>query len=157
MTVYLLIFLIVIVAPIGTIIHELGHSIVALLAGADAVDLHVGIGKPIKKYELKRFTVHLNVIVVIGGLTRSKRTRTYSPNEKIWIALGGPLGNAILVILLIILFYPTHNPYVQLFTLFQAWMMFINIIPFRWKQKQSDGYTIIKMIAEKVTKDSANK
>lgn len=153
MTLYLLIFLIVIVGPVGTIAHELGHGITALLLRADDVSLHIGIGKRIKTFVFKRFTVHLHTIFFMGGLTKSERTPSYRTIEKIWIALGGPASNLILASLFIILFYPTQNPYIQLFILFQAWLMFINIIPFNWKGKKSDGYTIVQMIAQKNPKD----
>src|SRR5699024_3045680 len=117
--------------PIGTIVHELGHGIVALFAKADSVTLYIGLGKHIKTYEFNRFTIHLNAIFFIGGLTKSKRTPTYNAKEKVFIAMGGPACNAILVVLFIILFYPTHDPYIRLFILFQAWLMIINIIPFK--------------------------
>ena len=157
MTLYLLAFLIVVVVPIGTIVHELGHGIVALFAKADSVTLRIGLGKHIKTYELNRFTIHLNAIFFVGGLTESKRTPIYNAKEKILIALGGPVCNAILAVLFITLFYPTHNPYIQLFTLFQAWLMLINIIPFKWKGKKSDGYTIVQAISSGIARNTTKK
>lgn len=154
MTIYLLIFLIVIVVPIGTIAHELGHGLVAYFVKADAVTLHIGIGKHIKSYVFKRFTIYLYGIFFIGGLTKSQRKPSYNTKEKIWIALGGPAGNAILIILFLITFYPTHNPYIRLFLLFQAWLMLINIIPFKWRGKKSDGYTIIQILWRKITNNT---
>ena len=147
----------VIIVPMGTLIHELGHAAAALIAKADSVLLHIGTGKPFKTYVFNRLTIHLHSIFFIGGLTRSERKRTYNPKEKIWIALGGPLSNAIFVVLFILLFYPTHNPFIQLFLLFQAWMLVINIIPFKWKGKKSDGYIIFQTLAEKKTNDTVNK
>lgn len=152
MTLYLIVFLIVIVGPIGTIIHELGHGIMALLMKADSVILHIGIGKHVKTFVFRRFTIRLNIMFFIGGLTESEHTRSYNTLEKMCIALGGPACNAILAVLCIILFYPTHNPYIQLFILFQAWLMFINIIPFKWRGKKSDGYTMVQAMAERMTK-----
>lgn len=157
MTLYLLIFLIVIVVPIGTIVHELGHGIVAYIIKADSVVLHIGVGKHIKTFAFKRFMIQLNALFFIGGLTESNRIPIYNAKEKIWIALGGPACNAILVVLFTILFYPTHNPYIQLFILFQLWLMLINIIPFKRKGKQSDGYTIVQTFADRNKRGSTNK
>src|SRR5690625_1450741 len=141
MTIYLLAFLIVIVVPIGTFVHELGHGIVATFAKADSVTLYIGFGKRVKTMVFNRFTIHLHLVFFIGGLTESKRTPVYSAKEKALIAMGGPACNAILAVLFIILFYPTNNPYIQVFILFQAWLMLINIIPYKRKGKNSDGYT----------------
>src|SRR5699024_5084975 len=157
MTIYLLIFLMVIVVPFVTFVHELGHATMALFARADSVTLQIGIGKHIKTYAFNRFSIHLCAIFFIGGLTKSERKRTYNTKEKISIALGGPLGNALFVILFVVLFYPTHNPFIQLFLLFQTWLLVINIIPFKWRGKKSDGYTIVQTIAEIVTKNPTNK
>lgn len=150
MIIYLLLFLIVIVAPFGTIIHEMGHGMTAYILSADAVTLHIGIGSRVKTFAWRRLTIHLYGMYFIGGITKSIRNPSFSTREKISIALGGPLGNAVVAFLLLIIFYPVHNPYIRLFILFQGWLMIINIIPFQWKGKKSDGYTIMQIIRKRI-------
>lgn len=149
MTVYLLIFLIVIVVPVGTIIHELGHGIAAYFVNADRITLHIGVGKHIKTFRMKRFAIFLYRIFFIGGVSDSRREIPYNTSEKIWIALGGPAGNAIVIILFFVILNPLQNPYTKLFILFQSWLMLINLIPFKWKGKKSDGYTVVHTMRKK--------
>ncbi|WP_188453748.1 site-2 protease family protein [Virgibacillus oceani] len=152
MDTYLIAYLILLIAPVSTVIHELGHIIGAKLVKADSVTLSIGSGKSVCKFNIKRLHIRLHALYFIGGIAYSERSIPYKTGEIIWITLCGPVFNGIFAMLVSVLFDLTNGFY-QLLVLFNCWLAIVNIIPFRLKEKQSDGYTIIQTISKRKIKN----
>lgn len=152
MDIYLFLFLVFIVAPIGTLIHESGHLIGARTIQADQVTLSIGRGKQIGSFSLKRIRIDIHAIFFLGGLAQSERDPPYKPTEIIWITFCGLLSSSIFAIIFYLLYHTYSNYYIQLLFLFNGWLAVVNSIPFKMKGKQSDGYMICKLILRKVKK-----
>ncbi|WP_222599361.1 site-2 protease family protein [Aquibacillus kalidii] len=137
--------LVLVIGPLGTIIHETGHLLGALLGKADKAYLRIGIGQRVSKFEMKKVTIEFNRLFFIGGLTSSeKENSSFTKKEGAFIILCGPLAN--LIVATIIQSISIENLYLSLFMMFNYWLAFINIIPFKTRNRQSDGYQFIKLV-----------
>lgn len=146
---YVYALLIFIIAPLGTIMHELGHAIGARLLRADQIHLTVGSGKPIVTLSIRSFHMTINIVYFLGGMANSKRERDYSAGEAAFIAVCGPLFNGIFALFWVMLFYVMPSTFIWLMVLFNLWLFLVNLVPFQIKGKTSDGYTILKNILRK--------
>lgn len=147
MNIYFLLYLLFIVAPIGTFIHESGHALGAKLVKADKVVLSIGLGKIIGTISLRQIEIRLHTFFFIGGFVQSERHLPYTVGETCLISICGPLNNAVFASFLYILQTSYFDNYfMQVLYLFNVWLAIINIIPFKFTGKQSDGYTIVQAI-----------
>lgn len=146
MDVYLLLFLFFIVAPIGTFIHETGHAFGAKMVKADQMLVTIGQGKRIATFNWSNICIHLHLLYFMGGSNASNCQIPYKVKDIIWITICGPLNNIVFALGFYLLYIIMPSPYMYILFLFNVWIAFINIIPFKIKQKQSDGYIIFKAI-----------
>lgn len=153
MDIYLLIYLILIVAPISTIIHESGHMIGSFLSKSDHMKLSIGYGKEIIHFSKKNIEVTIRLFFFLNGNTKSERHRPYGVMEHILISVCGPLNNIIFVFLFYFIYMIHPNDYILLFIFFNGWLAITNIIPYKIKDRYSDGYLIVKMIKTKILKN----
>ncbi|WP_157087716.1 site-2 protease family protein [Oceanobacillus damuensis] len=139
-------YLIFIIAPLTTLIHELGHVSGSLAVNADYIQLSIGTGK--RKMVLKRKRVEFNIYPAffIGGITRSERAKPYNKTESVWITILGPTFNAITALISYLLFEVFPSEFLQLLFWFNMWMAIVNIIPFTINGKRTDGFTILELI-----------
>ncbi|WP_373892688.1 site-2 protease family protein [Virgibacillus natechei] len=149
MDIYVLLYLVFIVAPLSSLLHETGHAAAARTVGADQITLSIGLGKRIKTIIFDNVQITFHAIFFLGGLAKSERLIPYKPWEIIWITLVGPLTNAFFALLFYILYGIYPNEYLQLLFLFNVWIAFINSIPFKIKERRSDGYLILQTIFSK--------
>nr|WP_170840650.1 site-2 protease family protein [Oceanobacillus limi] len=145
----MLLYLFLIVAPLCTFIHEVGHLIGARMLKADQISMSIGSGKSLYTFKTKRIRISVQPSLLLSGATSSERLRPYSSLEIAFITLCGPLCNILFCILFMILHTFYMNDYLFLFMFLNGWIAIFNIIPFKVKDKQSDGYIIIKQIFEK--------
>lgn len=144
----LLIF-IFIFAPISLLFHELGHAIVARICRADHIMIVTGSGKVRFKWTIGRLKWIIRTSVIFPIYTISEREDAFSRGEQVSISLGGPLMNGLLMICFIIFeILVFQDPAIQLSIAFNAWLCIVNGIPFKIGQRQSDGYTIYKMMKQ---------
>ncbi|MBP1949514.1 site-2 protease family protein [Virgibacillus litoralis] len=149
MNISLLLYLLFVVAPIGTVLHEAGHVLGAKSLKADHVRLTIGSGTIVNTFIIRKVQVRIRAIFFLGGSASSERKNMYKPSELIWIALCGPLTNGFIALLLYILYMIYPSSYLLLLLLFNLWIAIINLVPFRFKEKQSDGYAIVKVLTKR--------
>src|SRR5690625_24661 len=152
MDIFLFLYLVFVVAPIGTIIHECGHLFGAGTTQADQITLSIGQGKQVISFSGKKMHITIHAIFFLGGLAQSKRNSPYKSVEIIWVTFCGLLSSGIFAVFFYFLYNAYPNPYIQLLFLFNAWLAVVNSIPFKIKGIQSDGYTICKVIFQSGTK-----
>ncbi|WP_284141243.1 MULTISPECIES: site-2 protease family protein [unclassified Virgibacillus] len=145
-TLLFILLFILLIAPISNTIHECGHMIGARITGADHMLLSIGIGKPIATFSLRRVTVTIHLFYFLGGMATNVRSIPYRPFEMAIITIGGPFFSILcaFVVGLLMGIYP--NEILLLFLLFNLWIGIINLIPFKRKDKKSDGYILFKLI-----------
>lgn len=141
-----LLFLLFVVAPIGTIVHESGHAIGAKLVKADTINLSIGLGKEIGTFSFKNLRMTVHLFFFLGGFVQSNRKPAYRSLEIICITAFGSVNNGIFAILFYLLNGIYYNQYIQILFLFNLWLAIVNMIPFKLKGKQSDGYMILKTL-----------
>ncbi|PAV29543.1 hypothetical protein CIL05_11815 [Virgibacillus profundi] len=144
MDIYLLVFLITIAAPFSIFLHELGHAIAARTVNADQITLSIGLGNKISTIFLGKIQITINAIFFLGGLAKSERNIPYKSSEIVWISISGPITNAVFAFLVYLAYFIYPNNFLHLLFLFNLWLAFANIIPFKIKEKKTDGYTIFK-------------
>jgi len=142
----MMLYLVLIVAPISTVLHESGHVLGARSVHADKITLRIGRGKPLITQNRGKTQLIINRCFFIGGLTESEREPPYSRKEKIWISFLGPAVNGFLAMISFLLLYIYPNKFLTLFLLFNVWMAAGNFLPFRIGESQTDGYTILQLL-----------
>ncbi|WP_226034634.1 site-2 protease family protein [Aquibacillus saliphilus] len=140
----LLLFVILIIAPLGAIIHEIGHLIGAYLMKANYGELTIGSGKQIKQFSIGHLKITLNLFLLFGGYATGNRETAFNGRETAIIALSGPLLNAIIATFLELLLI--DNLLINIFALYNWWLAIVNLIPFSVNGKQSDGFLVCKSI-----------
>ncbi|WP_010530861.1 site-2 protease family protein [Lentibacillus jeotgali] len=149
MDIYIFLYLIFVVAPAGTAIHELGHMLGAKSVGADKISLTIGAGSIVYRTIWNKMHIAIRLFFFIGGMAYSERQAPYQPAERIRIAVFGPFSSLLAAGICAIIYYVYPGSYLLLMLLFNLWIAFINIIPFRFKGKESDGYTVFEAIRRK--------
>lgn len=144
----ILFYLILIVAPIGIIVHEIGHVVGAKIVKADKIYFSVGTGRRLICIVYQNIHLSLYALLFAGGHTSSERKRPYNKLEICCISILGPINNIFIALICYLLFDFNANRYVQLLVLFNLWLAFVNLIPFKWKTRQSDGYSILKAFTQ---------
>jgi F0F1-type ATP synthase assembly protein I len=146
MDIYLIAYLIFIIAPLTTLIHELGHVSGSFIVKADSIRLSMGYGKKQLAVHLKQIKFTFYVFYFLGGYTSSNRVKPYKDSEIVWITILGPVFNVASALFSYHLYklHPSH--FLQLFLWFNIWMAVVNIIPFKINGKQTDGLTILHLI-----------
>ena len=140
----IIIWFLLLIAPLTLFIHEFGHSIGAYLVKSDKIQLFIGVGKRIFSFHISKISIHIHTIYMLGGHTASERNPFYTKSEQIIISLFGPLLNGVMGILGTVLFYGSNSSVLLFFNLFNIWLCVINLIPYRIGDRQSDGYVVLK-------------
>jgi len=149
MNIALLLFTLFIVAPIGTFIHESGHMLGAQFMKADCVQLSIGLGKRLGTICFKKIHITIHALFFLGGFVQSERKLPYKPLDIFWITICGPMNNGIFALLFFSLNGIYANQYIYILYLFNLWLAIINMIPYKVKNRHSDGYIILKIILPK--------
>lgn len=149
MNTILLLYLVIVVAPISNFIHELGHGIGARIAKADQINLIVGSGKRIIRFVITSFDIQIGLLFFTSGYTISNRDKQYSSFEVMYITFLGPLFNAMFVCIFFLLYQHISTNYILVFMLYNAWLFIVNILPFKINGRESDGYIIFREIWKK--------
>lgn len=138
----LIITFLLFIAPFTIIIHEIGHMAGAIIVKADNVHLSIGQGKKVFTVSLRKLVIHIHAIFFMGGQATSKREKPYGPMDILLITISGPLMNVFLASAIYFLFKVHSSDYILLFIFFNLWVGLGNLIPFKIREKYSDGYII---------------
>lgn len=150
MSIWFVLYLLFVVAPIGTLVHESGHALGARLVKADSVVLCIGLGKEATSFSFKNVHFKVHMFFFMGGYVQSERETSYTTGEKCFIAFCGPMLNMLCAIgLFCIQVYVVDHTFINLLLLFNVWLALINMIPFKFGNKQSDGYTMYRVIKDR--------
>ncbi|KGX86016.1 M50 family metallopeptidase [Pontibacillus litoralis] len=142
----LVLVLIFVIAPISLLSHELGHAIVAYQLRAHHISLQLGVGPLIYQKKGTTTDIMIRLLYFVGAMAIYERNRPFSRKEQAFISLGGPLANGILAFLCICLVYWVEMDGLYLFSGFNLWIAIINLLPFKWKERESDGYVVVKAL-----------
>ena len=140
---FLLIFFI---APVSLLFHEIGHAIGAKWMKVTTIHLTIGIGKTMWEGSLLNIQITIKKVFVFNSFTAMIGERPLQNKEKVFISLMGPIFSGILAFLLYLIYIAVPMSTIYLFYLFNLWLVVINLFPFKIGQKQSDGYTIYKLL-----------
>lgn len=143
----LLIFLFVF-APLAMLLHECGHGLGGLFVKAKEIKITHGTGPSIVRLSIGRLQYHLHLFYFLGGMTESAKEAPYDRLEKIVITLMGPILNGIIGLSVFCLLSSINSLW-HLFTLFNFWLCFINLIPFKIGERKSDGYIVFCLLFRK--------
>ncbi|WP_079530176.1 site-2 protease family protein [Halobacillus hunanensis] len=139
-----LLSLLVIVSPLGLFIHEFGHVVFGLWFGADRSTLVTGSGRMILSKTFGKLTLQLNLLFFIGGYSFNEKQVAFNPWQQAGISLGGPLLNIIFAAGLFISDLIQYGQIIQLLFWFNLYLALVNMIPFRIKERESDGFRFLK-------------
>lgn len=151
--VIVILVLIIFIAPFSLLFHEIGHVVGAKLMAASKILLTIGVGKRIFSITFQNIDIHFRRFFLVNSFTSTVRDEPFTNTEKIIITFMGPLFSSILAFIAFGLYYSIYSSiYVYLLFLFNLWLVFINLIPFKIGEKQSDGYMILQMVLQKLRK-----
>ncbi len=138
--------LLFIIVPLGLFLHELGHGFFAFIRNVPSIHIGIGVGKEIFSFQMGRIHVHICLFFFIGAFASYSREEAFTYMDKILISLGGPLFSLAAYWLCWWGFITLQTNFLFTLMLFNGWLAFINLIPYKVRDKKSDGYTIIEAI-----------
>ncbi|WP_160807159.1 zinc metalloprotease [Virgibacillus salexigens] len=145
-----LVYLLLLVAPVSIFIHEFGHAIAAWLIGADRIYISIGVGKKGKTVIVGKVHMIIYPLFFLGGVATSEKQPCYTRLEIIFISIFGPFVSGVVVIICWFFYQMNANSLIQLFLLFNAWLSIINLIPFRYQGKRTDGYVVFNLLLKQI-------
>ncbi len=141
---------------ISTILHELGHAVMALILTKNDVIIKLGNDKLIKNIKIKRLTTELHQSPFIGF--------TYFDTEGSWlkralICLSGPIVSFVVALIIFRLIADAErNIYIFMLQIYGYVSLFqgiMTIIPMIYRGgpyggHKSDGYLAVEVIADHI-------
>ncbi|MUV39734.1 hypothetical protein JNUCC1_03618 [Lentibacillus sp. JNUCC-1] len=144
----IMLFLIVIV-PVSNALHEAGHMAAAAAVHSDRFNMIIGSGRPLWQLDFGRLTITVHRMFFIGASAEQTRESPFTPLEKTWISLCGPLLNVFASLIGLMALNWISLPLIEWFILYNMWLGIMNLIPLKIKQRQSDGYIIAANLFKK--------
>ena len=141
-----LIYLILIIAPISLIVHELGHAFAAYFLKADKIIVTLGIGKKLKTFKVKNINIIIHLCLMLNAYTCSERHNKFTKKEFSIITIMGPVMSLFMSIFFYYAYAILETEFIFYFFLFNIWLTISNLIPFKIGQRQSDGYVFLKLL-----------
>jgi membrane-associated protease RseP (regulator of RpoE activity) len=141
----LFVILLVVIVPITNFIHEWGHILLARWLKVTGTMLELGVGPKIFSFRLLGCQCQINAVYFLGAQSFNESDEEVSNWNKGLIALGGPFGNLLIAFLLSVSI-TNEDKIIWLFMLFNFWVGFVNLLPFKLFKKESDGFVFTKML-----------
>ncbi|MDX8361969.1 site-2 protease family protein [Cytobacillus sp. IB215316] len=127
------------------LIHELGHAYFGANFKAKINEISLGMGPIIVATK----TVSIRLLFFLGGYCFWEERHVLSNLKLSVIHLGGVIFNFITatIILLFIRLVPDHlYDMIILFILYSYFLVIINVIPYRFIKKKSDGWLVLEAL-----------
>ncbi len=132
------------VVPLGILIHELGHAIPTVLINQGEAKVRIGFGPKLIQIKMGKLHLYIHAIFFLGGHTESRHNCGISLWREAMITLSGPLMNLFFFFLLYLWLEEGNT-----FLWFNLYLSVVNLIPFYWKGKYSDGYRFFHILLNK--------
>ena len=145
----LFVILLIVIVPITNFIHEWGHILLARSLKVTGTMIELGVGPKICSFRLLGCQCQINAVYFLGAQSFNESDEVISNWNKGLIALGGPLGNLFIAILLSISI-TIEDKAIWLFMLFNFWVGFVNLLPFKFFKKESDGLIFTKVLVQEM-------
>ena len=146
---FLFVLLLIVIVPISNFIHEYGHVLMAQTLKVNGTIIEIGVGQRIISFRFFGCQCRINTVYFLGAQSYNESDIEVSNWNKALIALGGPLGNLVIACLLSV-FITNDNQTVRLFILFNFWVGFVNLVPFRFLKRESDGFVFTSMLFQEL-------
>ena len=131
-------------------IHELGHAIGARFVGIHVFTCGIGYGKPILNIRFLDTHFYVAFHGMLGGTTICKFDSSHVVSRKLWMIIGGPLANILLVSLSLIGLSYTSSPFLGALFYINTYLFIVTILPFSSKYQStelpSDGLTALNLL-----------
>lgn len=148
------------IVQIGTIIHEFGHALPALLFTSGDVVVHLGKGKVIRKIKIKRLIIQIKEIMPTVGFVNFMPQKN-NRFKTILIFLGGPLLTLIFAIIQHLISgrinYELLSRALKISSYYFYFVFFVTIIPITYPNwwigysgHKSDGYYVLNLTRKKI-------
>ncbi|TLS37671.1 site-2 protease family protein [Pseudalkalibacillus caeni] len=135
------------VVPATIFLHETGHLIVAKVLKIKGLRMVLGTGPLLIEKNTLDVAVEIRLLYFAGGYSTTHSKGSIHKWKQGLISIGGPLINLFFCYgLMQWLDSRATNSFLQLLFLFNLWVGIINLIPFRIKGKESDGWNFIKNV-----------
>lgn len=157
-SVVIILILVFIISPFSLLFHEIGHLVGASLMRSTSIQLTIGLGKTLWQTTFANIRIIIRRFFLVNSVTSTVRTTPFTIREKIVITIMGPSFSAMLTIITYIAYHVfVETEILYLFFLFNLWLVIINMIPFKIKQKQSDGYIVLSLLIKQIRNKSESK
>lgn len=119
----------------------------ASLLKVKKTEVHLGVGKIIvhRKWWTIHFFIHL--FFFMGGYAKHEMDETNDHYLKQGIiAIAGPIMNVIVCYGMLLFNGWVDVYFFRVVYLFSFWLAIVNLIPFKWNEKASDGYVFFQSL-----------
>ncbi len=145
----MILLVIFVLFPLATLLHELGHHLTARLTGIKETQIRVGIGPPILHINNRLLKLECRLFYFIGAHTFSGQIDETTSFNRFFITLNGPLVNAVTAGWLWG-FYGSDTSLLgntlTLFAFINLWIAIGNLLPFKIRNRKSDGYIVLESL-----------
>ncbi|MCI1590469.1 site-2 protease family protein [Heyndrickxia oleronia] len=131
--------------PLSTFIHELGHAFFVKLNGGIVKGIQIGIGP--KVFQIGKFSI--NRLFFIGGLCSYEWTNQHVNNiQKFSVHIGGILFNALFIgfLFVIRIFFNVESVYIGYLNFINSLLIILCLIPMYYSANvPSDGQQLLDL------------
>jgi len=119
--------------------------------GASSVEITIGAGKKVWEGTIKNIRIAVRRVFFANSHANATREKPFKKREKIIISFCGPFFSGLSALIFFIGHYSNPSAILYIFGLFNIWLAIVNLLPLKIGQKESDGYTICKLLLKKRT------
>ncbi|WLD95024.1 site-2 protease family protein [Alkalihalobacillus sp. AL-G] len=147
----LFVWVIFVLFPLATLLHELGHFITARSFRADNTRIILGIGPILFRVSNRFINIEVHALYFIRGYTIGVESNELPNLQKALISVNGPLINAVVgcygwMYAENLPFESTNGQLIFLFSMVNIWIAAGNLVPFKLGSKKSDGFIALEML-----------
>ncbi|MDF0728079.1 site-2 protease family protein [Cytobacillus sp. S13-E01] len=145
----LLIGFLLLAAPISNLLHEIGHILVARFFQVRGTQISLGIGPKLFGLKVGGTFLEINLVYFIGAFSKNDSSLEISDFKKAMIAVGGPVMNIVIAVVMMRI-YEIENMLVSLTIFYNIWLGIMNLLPYKFIGKASDGWVFLSSLFEQM-------